>query len=268
MIGMINMMTRNDNKAGFTLIELLVVIAIISLLVSILLPSLTKAKELAAKVACASNLRGIATAAIMSGQQREGALPDECFWYLWDNNGGVLAELGLPPFNPPPRPSDIASFNLDYLWNPDRSYPTLMTCPAIQSGSEPTKQTWHRTYSINRYATGSNAYSPSNWKLWVPDLGAPAVYDKIPSPAETSFFMDGRFILYDPGYYYRYSIENWNFIDPGYPGHPGHQGYFVAYPHNDEMNVVFTDAHVECLSEETTTTDYRSQYTPFWGCEK
>jgi prepilin-type N-terminal cleavage/methylation domain-containing protein len=47
---------------GFTIIELLVVIAIISLLVSILLPSLRKAKELAYEVACTSNLHQIGTA--------------------------------------------------------------------------------------------------------------------------------------------------------------------------------------------------------------
>ena len=41
---------------GFTLIELLVVIAIISLLVSILIPSLKRAKELARRAVCASNL--------------------------------------------------------------------------------------------------------------------------------------------------------------------------------------------------------------------
>ena len=95
---------------GFTLIELLVVVAIISLLVSILLPSLGRAKELARRSICASNLHSIMNSlGIYAAEEGDNRLPSPGPDYRWPQllnrmyypNGGYgswgdrFANLGL-----------------------------------------------------------------------------------------------------------------------------------------------------------------------------
>lgn len=62
-------------KRGFTLVELLVVIGIIALLISILLPSLARARQSATNIQCASNLRTIGQALQLYANDHTGKLP-------------------------------------------------------------------------------------------------------------------------------------------------------------------------------------------------
>ena len=61
--------------SGFTLIELLVVIAIIAILTSLLLPSLSKAKEKAHQLICANNLRNLGRILQLYGHDNDDSIP-------------------------------------------------------------------------------------------------------------------------------------------------------------------------------------------------
>jgi prepilin-type N-terminal cleavage/methylation domain-containing protein len=62
-------------RFGFTLIELLVVIGIIAVLLSILMPSLSRARVAAKRVRCAYNLKQIYTAVCLYAQVHDEAYP-------------------------------------------------------------------------------------------------------------------------------------------------------------------------------------------------
>jgi len=94
-------------RQGFTLIELLVVVAIIALLVSILMPSLKRAKELARRTVCASNLHtiGISIHLYASDMPELPSVKGTQYCYYWFYfpgtgfmNIGLLAKAEyLPP---------------------------------------------------------------------------------------------------------------------------------------------------------------------------
>ena len=73
----------NKQKNAFTLIELLVVVAIISLLISILLPAISKAKKIAESSVCLSNLRQIGFAANYYVSDNDDYIPRGDYTYVW-----------------------------------------------------------------------------------------------------------------------------------------------------------------------------------------
>ena len=63
-----------EKSRGFTLIELLVVIAIIALLMGILIPALSRAREQGRRAACLHSLRGLVLAWVMYVDDNDGRL--------------------------------------------------------------------------------------------------------------------------------------------------------------------------------------------------
>src|SRR5215211_8285021 len=102
-----------SRRGGFTLVKLLVVIGIIAVLISILLPALSKARESAQRAQCASNLRQFYNADLMYLNQFKGwHLP--AYWGPSESGGqggntynkfwGCLTEfrkaMGMPVLDP------------------------------------------------------------------------------------------------------------------------------------------------------------------------
>lgn len=84
---------KPKNKKAFTLIELLVVIGVIGLLMGILMPALSKAREQGRRAYCLSNLRQMAIAACAYTQSSDDYYPiahyskmtsSKIFGYNWD----------------------------------------------------------------------------------------------------------------------------------------------------------------------------------------
>ena len=114
-------------RCGFTLIELLVVIAIISLLVSILLPSLSRAKALAQTVLCSNNLKQVGVCMSMFASEHKGLVglqsyggPDTSLGWLQylDGRGSIETFRRTPTWSRTDPEIDIASVSVCPAFHP------------------------------------------------------------------------------------------------------------------------------------------------------
>jgi prepilin-type N-terminal cleavage/methylation domain-containing protein/prepilin-type processing-associated H-X9-DG protein len=202
---------------AFTLIELLIVLSIILLLVSLVLPTLGRARESARRVACQSNLRQLALAAIMYADANRGRLPSTAplryphvaDWLYW-------------------RPKQQMSGSA--LWPYMRSSAAL-TCPSDKPedrrvnpyfASDPP---YKYSYTLNQFL---GFYGSARAQAPRPRLGA------IRRPCEMILFVEEASATLNDGNWY---AELANGGDP------------ISLVHgHGRGNVAFADGHVEAVT--------------------
>jgi len=161
------------HRPAFTLVELLAVIAILALLIAILLPALSRAKEKAREAACLSNLKQLQTCAKLYSMDYDGFLPPNR--HVYDiGTGGPSAGwsddmtwcAGLAPY-------DTTTENIERaLLFPYNKSTGIYRCPADMSRvktedgqllSMRRTRSYNLSQSINGYPYTDKAHRPPSF---------------------------------------------------------------------------------------------------------
>ncbi|HAI10276.1 MAG TPA: hypothetical protein DCM28_01140 [Phycisphaerales bacterium] len=209
---------------GFTLIELLVVISIIALLISILLPALSKARIASRSVLCISNLKQLAIWGTSYADMNKDILP---------HNGGKYAYANLSGS------TWVTKLEKD-IYNSKHQYRnSMLHCPQTSITLEPRK------------ASGSNKhanYSLSNWLGGDQNTGyyATPVIPKVTHLTSSKFWWaDGKA---------KFSSGEWVFdnrldmIGGSYNRRPWPWDFPDLTSHIGGTNLVYGDGHVSSMS--------------------
>lgn len=199
-------------KHGFTLIELLVVIAIISILATILLPSLTMAKDLAKTVVCSTQVRNLNTAWAMYTSDHDGKVMP-CFSGWNDslgNGNGIDDEWQLY----------WANQILPYLGGRDAG----QQAGQMWTNNDPDSISHRKCPSNPEPIRGGDGWITMNQRVEEDGL----------CPAISSFVSPGSMVIFADAFWeHRYNLSAWT-MD-------------FTYPHNSnkDSNFGFADGHVE-----------------------